>query len=188
MSLTSLANGIPWLWHDYGTSKFGSFRWLPSLLLLAAVYGIGCLIAVVAGDLFMFIRDLRWFGPIGVITLSSLLLSYVPLRMERLWTAIEPWLANEPEVVNVARNHTRRLLTLFFPLTTAIWAAAMVPFAVIAPDASRELVARLPRSICLSLAERSDGTSGWVLCRCCDISRSLRTQRICQPHVANPRP
>jgi hypothetical protein len=136
LDLKLVAVRIPWLWYDYVTSKFKSVPWFPSLLLFAAIYGIGCLFALISGDLERFVRDLRQFGPIGVITFSSLLLSYAPFRMERLWTAVEPWLANDPEVVSVAKARTRGLLTRFFWLTGLIWAAAMVPFAVMAPDAA----------------------------------------------------
>lgn len=109
----SIAQDTPWLWYRF-VANAKAPRWLPSVLLFFALYALGITGAALAGELPTFVRDIRWLAPLGLPSLNSLILSYTPPILDRLWAGLVPWLRNTDDEIDALRHAAPRLLTRFF--------------------------------------------------------------------------
>ena len=113
MGSGSIAHEIPWLWYRL-VVKANVPPWLPSVLLFISLYAVGLIGAALAGELPKFVRDIRWLVPLGLPGLTSLILTYAPRILDRLWSGLAPWLSNTEAEIEALRASAPRLLTRFF--------------------------------------------------------------------------
>ena len=97
------------------------------------MYIIGGLVATWAGNTTRFYQDVRWLMPLGTITLASMVLAYVPVRLERVLDAVQPWSRANAEDFAAFRASAPQALTKAFWFTGPFWALAILPFALIDP-------------------------------------------------------
>jgi hypothetical protein len=120
---------LVWFWTDVVVGKSGiSPEWLAFSLLLF-LYLSATLVALLAGQWDVFVRDFRWLVSYVGIAASAYYIAYLPKEIDRLWLALRPWIANESQL-NRLKDETRTILAkpviVCFPIWivfSAIWAA-----------------------------------------------------------------
>ena len=126
----SLAARIPWLWYDYVVSRVPLPLWALSLLLFAVLYGFALLLALIAGEVPQFVRDIRYLFMLLMPAFGSFALGYIPRTMALLWAGIRPWLANTEEQIAALQTTTPDLLSRFFWPCVVIIGTVVVPYTI----------------------------------------------------------
>jgi len=104
-----------------------------SLLAFAAAYGTSCAIAAAAGDVLLFVGDLRWLLPLGIVGVGSFVVSGVPQALERMWGNLWPWVANSEAGASELRAKTLGVVGGGFWVALAITIVATLPTIIADP-------------------------------------------------------
>lgn len=126
----SLAQRMPWLWHDYVASRVPLPLWVLSALFFAVLYAINLLPAIIAGELPQFVRDVRYLLLVPLPAFGSFAIGYMPGAINRLWNRLRPWLGNTEEQIAALEAATPDLLGRFFWLGALIMAIITVPYTI----------------------------------------------------------
>jgi hypothetical protein len=127
---STLPVSILWAWSRLA-ERLPGHRLLPPIALFLILYGIGGLVATWAGNTARFYEDVRWLMPLGTITLASMVLAYVPVRLDRVLDSVQPWSRTTAEEFQAFRETAPVTLTKAFWITGPFWALALLPFAII---------------------------------------------------------
>lgn len=115
---------IPWLWSDFASRALVPL-WVLSFLIFALLYGMGILLAIIAGELPRFLADFRWLGPLGFPAFASYTLGYLPRILNSLINSIRPWLNDPEEKIEAFRANLPEILMRFFWPLALVWGAGI---------------------------------------------------------------